>query len=161
MAARIELQNPNNYVLREERLIRAAQTVLDQHPGYVSAGMTIVITCAEALRELNRRHRQVDAPTDVLSFAASPLPDEIDQAQGYLGDALIAHDYAAAQAKARGACLEDVLCLLVIHGALHLLGYKHDRPEARAQMWSPQARALQSLGINISIVDRYETVKPA
>lgn len=121
--------------------------------------MTIVITCAETLRELNRRHRQVNAPTDVLSFAASPLPDDIDQDQGYLGDTLIAYDYAALQAETRGACLEDTLCLLVIHGALHLLGYKHDTPEACAQMWSAQARALQSLGISISIVDRYETVK--
>ena len=159
MAALIELQNPRKYVLREERLIRAARAALDQDPGHAGAGMTIVISCGETLRELNLRHRQVNAPTDVLSFAASPLPEDIDRERSYLGDTLIAYDYAARRAKESGACLEDSLCLLVIHGALHLLGYEHDTAEARGQMWIAQARALEALGICRSIVDWYGAVE--
>ena len=161
MASHIQLQNPDEYALGEERLKRAAQTVLDQHPAYSSASLTIVITSTETLRECNRRHRQVNAVTDVLAFAASALPEEIGQEQSYLGDILIAPEYAAVQAEAKGVGLADTLCLLVIHGTLHLLGYKHDTKDACDRMWLAQANALESLGISSAIVDRYERTKRA
>lgn len=161
MATQIQFHNPDQYRLNEERLKRAAQTVLEQCAAYPRAGMTIVITSQDNLRELNQRHRLIDAPTDVLSFAAPSLPDEISEEQTYLGDVIIACEYAAAQAAAKGAPLEETLCLLVIHGTLHLLGYTHDAPEACERMWEAQAKALESLGINRALVDRYETVKRA
>lgn len=161
MASYIHVQNANGYAVAERRLKSAAQAVLDQHPAYSSAGLTIVIANTEDLRELNRRHRQIDTSTDVLAFSAPALPDEIAQERHYLGDILIAYDYAALQAETRGTRLEDTFCLLVIHGALHLLGYLHNTVEASDQMWAAQSTALESLGISSAIVDRYESVRPA
>ncbi len=161
MATQIEFHNPDQYRLNEERLKRAAQTVLDQHAAHGRARMTIVISSEGDLRQLNQRHRLIDAPTDVLSFAAPSMPDEISEEQAYLGDVIIACEYATAQAAARGTRLEETLCLLVIHGTLHLLGYTHDAPEACERMWEAQAKALESLGINRALVDRYETIKRA
>ena len=107
------------------------------------------------MRQYNRQHRQIDAATDVLSFPALPLPDAIDADAVYLGDIVIAYDYVAAQCEARGCCLSDTLCLLVVHGALHLLGHDHDSAFSRERMWGLQAAALQTLGINSRLVNKY------
>lgn len=161
MAACIALQNPERIALCEARLIAAAQTVLDDHPFFRAVSMTIIVTNSRTMRELNRRHRQVDAATDVLAFVAPPLPDKIGQEQRYLGDILLAHDYATRKADSRGTDIDETLCLLVIHGALHLLGYQHYTPEGCALMWAAQANALERLDINRAIVDRYETAELA
>ncbi len=50
----------------------------------------------------------------------------------------------------------DSLALLIVHGTLHLLGYDHDTPENRAEMWQQQAIALQTLDIDESIVPTLE-----
>ena len=157
----IRVHNSEGYRVSEDRLVRAAQAILDQHPAQNRARLSIVITSDNAMTELNRRYRQSDGPTDVLSFAAPALPAEISNEQAYLGDVVIAHEFASAQAAKKGACPEDTLCLLAIHGTLHLLGYTHDTAEACELMWTAQANALQCLGINLALVDRYETVQPA
>ena len=55
--------------------------------------------------------------------------------------------------------LEDTLALLVVHGTLHLLGYEHDTPENRAEMWAEQAIVLKALHIDTSIVPSLEESK--
>ncbi len=157
MNSRIQLHRNDHGAVVEERLISAAQVVLDQHPAHSSARMTIVITSVDTMRELNQRHRQIDSVTDVLSFSAPSLPDEIGQPPDYLGDVLIAREYVAAKAEARGVHIEDTLCLLVIHGTLHLLGYEHDTVAACDHMWAAQESALKCLGVSCAIVQKYET----
>jgi len=151
----IQLQSLHRRPIRDARLKLAAETALDQAGDHRGVNLSIIVTDSATLREYNRQHRQIDAATDVLSFAAAPLPAAIDTAPGYLGDIIIAHDYVAAQCEARGCCLNDALCLLVIHGTLHLLGYDHDSDSARAQMWRAQAASLQSLGISPTLVQDY------
>ncbi len=158
MAPKIQIHNPQKHLIDEERLIQAARTVLEKHPEDRSASLSIVIASAELSRELNRRHRQTDAPTDVLSFSAPALPEVIQPAERYLGDIVIADDIAAAHARNRAADLDAALSLLVIHGTLHLLGYDHDSVESQERMWAAQAEALTSLGIDPAVVSRYETV---
>ena len=142
-------------------MIRAARTVLDQSGTGGRANLSIVMTGDDAMRKLNWRHRQVNAPTDVLSFAAPALPDEISEEQAYLGDVVISHEFAATKAVTKKVCLEETLCLLVIHGTLHLHGYTHDTPTAREKMWAAQARALERMGIDRALVLQYETIERA
>ena len=156
MSAKIQLQNPNKRPLEASRLQGAARATLDRSGSISGASLSIIVADSEALRACNRQHRQTDAATDVLSFAALPLPDAIDAEAAYLGDILIAYDYVAAHCEARGCRLSDALCLLVIHGTLHLLGYGHDSDAARARMWRAQAAILQSLGISPDLVRQYE-----
>jgi len=111
--------------------------------------LAVVVTDDEALRELNRRYRGVDAPTDVLAF-----PDETRGpfvgAPGlprYLGDVIISFPRAEAQAAEAGHDVQAELQLLVVHGVLHLLGYDDAVEEQRAQMWAAQAEILQALGV--------------
>ncbi len=155
MNAKIQLQNPRNRPLEEARLTQAALDVLGQNDAPRCASLSIVVTDADAVRAFNRQHRQVDAATDVLSFAAAPLPDEIDAAAVYLGDIVIAYDYVATQCDARGCSLSDTLCLLVVHGTLHLLGHDHECPASRERMWSLQEATLKSLGISPALVHNY------
>lgn len=137
-------------------LQRAAEETLRQ-AARKSAALTIAITGDEHMHELNRTYRGVDAPTDVLSFAsqddagedrvALALPPELaDELASYLGDIIIALPYTERQAAAFDNSLDAELRLLAIHGALHLLGYDHDTPEAEAEMWAAQDAALIALG---------------
>ena len=155
MSACINLQNPLSLPVPCDLLKSAAREVLAQHPAYRECGLTIVITNAKALRALNDEHRKVDAPTDVLSYSAEPLPAEIEEGLRYIGDILIAYDYVEKSLVNRTPSLNDALCLLVAHGTLHLLGYEHNGPESRNRMWAAQASALATLGINPGLVSEY------
>src|SRR5262249_15684091 len=142
----IEIQNEADYEIDEERLRQAALTVLAAHDVKDSSEMTIAITDNEAVADLNRRFRGVDAPTDVLSF---PMETSARMASdiAYVGDLAIAYPYAKAQAEREGHALGDSLALLVVHGTLHILGYDHDTPQRKAEMWAAQEKALIALGI--------------
>ena len=91
----------------------------------------------------------------VLDFPAASLPNEIAAENRYLGDIVIALDYAAARARASGTDLGDVLCLLVAHATLHLLGYAHGTAIEREIMWAAQAQAFRKLGIDAGLATRY------
>ena len=158
MSPGIDLQNPLGFSIADERLKQASSEVLSSHPPHRNDCLTIILSDAEALRALNRQHRRVDAPTDVLSFVAPALPEGIEDGQRYLGDILIAHDYVADTLAARHRDLDDILCLLVIHGTLHLLGYNHGADAARDRMWSAQASALESVGIDPALVGEYADI---
>ncbi|MBL8155700.1 MAG: rRNA maturation RNase YbeY [Anaerolineae bacterium] len=152
----IDVLNEDTFPVNAARLRQAAEMVLSQHEIAAQTGLTIVIDDDQAVRDLNRQFRQIDAPTDVLSFPADAPPVEIEDEAPYLGDLIIAFPYASAQAEREGHELDDSLSLLVVHGTLHLLGYDHDTPERRAEMWAAQARALTALGISTDLVPALE-----
>lgn len=155
----IEVQNDHDYAIDVARLQQAAITVLNRHEIDADSTMSVVISTNETVHALNQQHRGVDSPTDVLSFPADPLPPELQALSDdppYLGDLIIAHDYALEQAQREQHDFGDSLALLVVHGTLHLLGYDHDTPENRAEMWAEQAAALAVLGIDDAIVPALE-----
>lgn len=148
----IDIVNDAGYDVDEARLQEAARIVLARHEGDSESDLTIAFTDDESIVDLNYQYRGVDAPTDVLSFPMESMPGETN----YLGDLVIAYPYAAAQAQREGHALDDSLALLVVHGTLHLLGYDHDTPEHRADMWAAQEMALLALGISPEIVPALE-----
>jgi probable rRNA maturation factor len=148
----IEIVNDAGYDVDEARLQEVAALVLARHEGNTESDVTIAITDDESITELNRQYRDVDGPTDVLSFPMDAMPGDVP----YLGDLVIAYPYALAQAAREGHTLDDSLTLLVVHGMLHLLGYDHDTPERRADMWTAQEAALIALGIPVEIVPALE-----
>lgn len=122
-----------------------------------AASLTVAVTDEETVRALNNEYRNVDAPTDVLSFAsddrATPhsdgfiLPPELaGEMAAYLGDIVIAFPYAERQASQFGNSVAAELRLLAVHGTLHLLGYDHDTPQTEAAMWAVQDAVLASFG---------------
>ena len=156
MTYEIEIQNECEYGISVDRLRQAAETVLSRHAVDPATSMTIVIASNKAVANLNRQFRDVDAPTDVLSFPADAPPVDIPGEPPYLGDLVIAYPYALEQARREGHDPDDSFALLVVHGSLHLLGYDHDTPERRTQMWAAQEEALVALGISPEIVPQFE-----
>lgn len=162
---RVRVQSTIEIDLDEGRLARvAAKTLHSEGKGEGKSGesvkseeigLSLVITDDRHIRELNRRFRGVDAPTDVLAF---PLEREGERGEEessfivaaeasapYLGDVVISYPRAVLQAQEYGHSLERELSLLIIHGVLHLLGYDHADEEERARMWARQDDILRQL----------------
>ncbi len=156
MTFTVDIQNEDAFLLDAARLEQAAAVVLTRHNAQPETAMSVVITSDDAVAELNRQHRGIDAPTDVLSFPADEPPIELPDEPPYLGDLIIAYPYAAAQAAREQHALNDSLALLVVHGTLHLLGFDHDTDAHRANMWAAQAEVLTELGISPDIVPALE-----
>ena len=114
MTYQIEVQNASGFPLDSVRLQTAAETVLTAQSALTGRKLTIVITDNDAVRALNRQYRGLDAPTDVLSFPAEPLPVDLPDEPPYLGDLVIAYPYALAQAEQEGHDPGDSLALLVV-----------------------------------------------
>jgi rRNA maturation RNase YbeY len=129
----------------EASLHKAAAATLRHESAPAGATVTLIITGdEEEVRQLNQQFRQLDAPTDVLAFpAASDAP--FVEAPGqplYLGDVIVSHPRAAAQAADAGLPVQAELNLLAVHGILHLLGYDHATHQERAAMWAAQEAVL-------------------
>ena len=139
--------------LPRDQLEAAVQTVLAMHKVAENAMVSVIIGTDEQLREMNLRYRQIDAVTDILSFPAQPLPQDVDEDTGYLGDIIIALPYVANRALGEKHDLLDELLLLLVHGTLHLLGYDHDSEANQVEMWRVQAEALQKLNVHIDVPD--------
>jgi probable rRNA maturation factor len=154
----VHVVNDDGYPADAALLVRAAEATLREHDldAGVPAALSIVIGDDAHIARLNLQFRGVDAPTDVLSFPADASAVPADDDAEYWGDIVIAFPYAAAQAAREGHALMDSLQLLVVHGTLHLLGYDHDTPEARAEMWAVQADILRMLAISPAIVPALE-----
>src|SRR5947207_5331248 len=119
--------------------------------------VSVLVTDDAALHRLNRDYRGVDAPTDVLSFAAEEdaladaarpafvLPPDTPR---YLGDIAISYERVVAQAADYGHSRERELAYLTAHGVLHLLGYDHELGAAQATaMRTREEAAMERLGL--------------
>jgi probable rRNA maturation factor len=112
--------------------------------------VVVVVTDNETIQQLNYQYLGIDSPTDVLSFENIPDPDfpEVDEAMlSHLGEIIIAYPVAQAQASAAGHAPQDEVTLLAVHGLLHLLGFDHDTPENRKNMWAAQHQIMTELGL--------------
>jgi probable rRNA maturation factor len=89
----------------------------------------LLITGDDRIRDLNRRYRDIDFATDVLSF---PDGDLLPSGVTLLGEIVISLDTARRQARELGHDEVRELAELALHGVLHLLGYDHDND--RGQM---------------------------
>ncbi len=128
-------------------LLRAVLITLKSTETVENADVGIVIGDDDLLKELNLKYRNTDAPTDVLSFPSGEV--DPDTSSLYLGDVVISLPRAREQASAEGHPLAEELQLLVVHGALHLLGYDHEEPKDKKKMWATQDAILAQLGLGI------------
>ncbi|MBS1791735.1 MAG: rRNA maturation RNase YbeY [Acidobacteria bacterium] len=104
-----------------------SRAVLDRI-GRQDATLTISFIRDREMRRLNRNYRQIDKPTDVLSFAYHESPDNFfpEDGNAHLGDVVISVETAAAYAAELGLTFETEIQHLIIHGTLHLAGYDHE-----------------------------------
>ena len=139
-----------------EALCRAAvRATVRQLPGLDFAGweLGIAMTDDAGIRILNRDHRGIDRPTDVLSFpidAPAPgggPPDRIGAPGGLLGDIVLSGETVLRDAAGLCRSPADHLTHLVVHGMLHLLGHDHESAAEAGRMEGLEIAILAGLGI--------------
>ncbi len=112
------------------------------------AELSVMICDAPVIHELNRTYRNVDAPTDVLSFALNEGDEEdCAEEEAALGDIVINIDRAAEQAKEYGHSREREIAYLAVHGFLHILGYDHYEEEEKKEMRAAEEAILSACGL--------------
>ncbi len=137
-----------------------------EHEGFpYEAEVNLTLTNNEGIHEINREYREIDRPTDVLSFPMlsynapgdfSFLENESeddfnpDTGEAMLGDIIISVDKVLEQAQEYGHSPKREFAFLITHSMLHLFGYDHMEPEEEAVMVARQKEILDALGINRS-----------
>lgn len=114
--------------------------------------LSLKLTTDGAIADLNHQFRQLDQPTDVLSFAALetdfPQIAEILATEPlHLGDIIISLDTAARQASEAGHSLRWETAWLAAHGFLHLLGWDHPDDPSLTAMLDKQSELLTAAGL--------------
>ena len=94
--------------------------------------ISIVLTDDEQIQGLNKQYRGIDKPTNVLAF---PMQEGefTEISPGLLGDLVISCETAQKEARAANIELTERLSQLLIHGALHLVGFDHETSDLDAQ----------------------------
>lgn len=123
--------------------------------------INLTVTDNEGIHELNKQFRNIDRPTDVLSFPLAEYsePGNFDDFQDeddcfnpdtgefLLGDIVISAEKVVEQAAEYGHSIRREFCFLIVHSILHLSGYDHMEDEERAVMEDMQRKILDSAGI--------------
>ena len=117
MTIEVEIDNRSGWKVDEPAVAAAMRCALAAE-GVASGDVGVILLDEEEIRQLNEDHRGKPSATDVLSFpmdGREPLPDGVPR---QLGDVVV----CPAVARAEGTPLETLL----VHGALHLVGYDHE-----------------------------------
>ena len=119
------------------------------------AEVSVTFVDDEGIRELNKRFRNMDKPTDVLSFPLLDYEGEseepfFDELCHNLGDIVISLERAMAQANEFGHSFEREVAFLTAHSMLHLLGYDHELSEEDdADMRKRQSDIMERMGLSV------------
>ena len=142
-ALRVQIANEQStLVVDEAQLSAAIRAVFDESP-YTSGAISLAVVDDPMIHEINRQYLDHDYPTDVLSFA-------LEDRQPYLeGELVVSTDTATSNAAEYGWPAESELLLYVLHGALHLVGYRDKQPEEIAKMRAAEAKLLAKLGVEL------------
>lgn len=148
----------------EEVLKKVVEEALRQEQCPYECEVNVRLTENEGIRRLNQEFRDLDVPTDVLSFPMveyevpgdfsqldSPEAEimyfNLDTKELLLGDIVISLERAREQSEEYGHSLERELAFLTAHSMLHLMGYDHMEDGEREVMERKQENILQNLGI--------------
>jgi len=144
----------------EEQFRQVITAALEAEGVDVPCEVNVLFTDDAGIHQINLDMREVNSPTDVLSFpmfdlqpGEHPSEEDADPATGLvpLGDMCISLERAQAQAAEFGHSVQRELCYLTVHSVLHLLGYDHlDEGPMKAQMRAREESILESLGITRS-----------
>ena len=107
----------------------------------------ITIVDNNTIQSLNNQYRNINKPTDVLSFPLADFPIKAQSKPYLLGNIIISSDKVMSQGEEYGHGFERELIFLLVHGFLHLLGYTHNNREEEEKMEQKQEKVLESLGL--------------
>jgi len=126
------------FVLRARRAVRLPSQV------------NVLVTNSRELQSLNRRFRDADKPTDVLSFPA-PLAG-FGETNRVAGDVAISADIARENARRLGHSVADEVKILALHGILHLAGFDHEHDHG--EMARKESQLRRRLKLEVGLIER-------
>ena len=108
--------------------------------------VSVLLTNDKEIRELNKKYRKIDKPTNVLSFSITS--DTIVNELSMIGDIVISKEKILSEAKDQNKTFNDHLAHIVIHGFLHLLDFTHDSNENSIIMENKEVELLKMIDIS-------------
>lgn len=153
----ITLENDQDKILIDDalksRLVAGLNAAARLHGLTEQTEVDITIVDDEEIHRLNREYRDVDRPTDVLSFAldegGEDEPELLDAPEEHLlGDIIISVETAQRQGEEFGHGLTREVVYLAVHGLLHLLGYDHMTEEDKVIMRAKEEEALREIELS-------------
>ena len=104
--------------------------------------IAIILVRSKKIQNINKEFRNIDKPTDVISFAIQDDGILIEEESTDLGDVYINVDKVYSQAEEYGHSIRREFCFLFLHGLLHCLGYDHMNDKDEKEMFSLQNEIL-------------------
>ncbi len=129
----VDILNLVNYALKKESINKVE--------------FNIIFVDNNKIRDINKKYRNIDDYTDVISFALEDYDKSLFEGFRILGDIYISLNKVEEQAKVYNHSYERELSFLIIHGLLHLLGYDHMNEEDQKKMFNKQEEILNGYGI--------------
>lgn len=162
MTINIEYETEKQLELDYEAIINEiVEAALDYEKCPYEAEVNVILTDNEAIKQINKEFRQIDSPTDVLSFPMGDFetPSDFERleeaSEDYfhpetgellLGDIVISVDKVLEQAEKYGHSAARELAFLTAHSMLHLCGYDHMEEDERKEMEQKQEEILGAKG---------------
>jgi probable rRNA maturation factor len=140
----IEVNNESGQEFDEKAVLDIARYTLARMRIHPLSELSVIAVDEEAMEQLHLQWMDLPGPTDVMSFPMDelrpPSRDDEEPAQGLLGDVVLCPSVARRQGEQAPTrhSMDDELQLLTVHGVLHLLGYDHEEPDERAEMFGLQ-----------------------
>ena len=133
---------------------KIAETVSDFENVKGRHYVSLIIVNEKRIHEINKSYRNIDRPTDVISFATIDDLSGEEVKNGYpveLGDVFICYDYIFKQSCEYGHSNLREFSFLLTHGLYHLLGYDHQVESEAKEMFEKQEKVLEFLNITRNI----------
>ncbi len=145
----VNIYNLTNYDLNSEiKLVKRVLKYALKKENIKNASFSVIIVDDSYIHKINKEYRNIDRPTDVISFALMDN-DSCNTDDGILrlGDIYISIDKVKSQAKEYNHSEEREISFLAVHGLLHLLGYDHMNKKDEKIMFEKQELILNEQGI--------------
>lgn len=140
-----------------ELIKKAVESSLVQEKFTLESEVSILLVDDDEIRRINREHREIDKPTDVLSFPMLDIKDgevisdegdfDLEEELILLGDIVVSMETCVRQAAEYGHSIKRELAFLITHSVFHLLGYDHMEPEQEKKMIGKQEEVLALMGL--------------
>ena len=134
----------------ERRIKEVVGCALEIEDASCDVILSVVVTDNANIREINREQRNIDRPTDVLSFPGYEKDEwedvkRNDNEKIYIGDIVVSNEKIIEQAKEYETGFEREFCYLVAHGMLHLMGYDHIDEDDKKLMRKKEEEIMKKL----------------
>jgi len=146
----VELINSQDSIeLNLEFIKKATSYILKKFDRGSSKRINIIFVGNDEIKKLNKKYRNIDRPTDVLSFSYLSNPDSPEEYDDFpiVGEIYISPEAAVENSMEQGDewSIELEIMLLIIHGLLHIFGYGHENEEDKARMFGVQDSMINDI----------------